>query len=202
MTRSDHPPGGRSIKYEASSTPSFSSSDCRIRSRCSSIATLTSRTSHRREARAAGFRARGNGNWAEPALRRRSTTSTSSVAIRSAYARGDVLINGSRTLAVDLTEPELYRNGFPHNLFVELREQGSVFRHPRASIPNQSEGVEFWAVIGPVRRAARLFVPPAPSPQPCAAGPARFDDGRASSGAALRRSPGNHHSRVRKLASN
>ena len=53
-----------------------------------------------------------------------------------------------RLLGVDLTEPELYRNGFPHELFDALRRRGSVFRHPRAPVPDQPGGVEFWAVIG------------------------------------------------------
>jgi cytochrome P450 len=56
--------------------------------------------------------------------------------------------DADRLLAVDLTEPELHRNGFPHDLFVELRRHGAVFRHPRAYVPSAREGVEFWAVIG------------------------------------------------------
>ena len=49
---------------------------------------------------------------------------------------------------VDLCEPELYRQGFPHALFAELRRQGPVLHHPRTPIPLQPEGVEFWAVVG------------------------------------------------------
>jgi cytochrome P450 len=61
---------------------------------------------------------------------------------------GPLAESTDRLLGVDLTEPELYRNGFPHELFTELRRHGSVFRHPRAFVPSQPDGVEFWAVIG------------------------------------------------------
>ena len=33
-------------------------------------------------------------------------------------------------LDVDLTDPELYRQGFPHDLFTELRARGAVLHHP------------------------------------------------------------------------
>jgi len=52
------------------------------------------------------------------------------------------------TIAVDLTDPELYRHGFPHALFDELRRQGPVLRHERVVLPTAREGVAFWAVIG------------------------------------------------------
>lgn len=53
-----------------------------------------------------------------------------------------------RLLTVNLLEPELYREGFPHELFAKLRRHGSVFRHHRAYVPSAPGGVEFWAVIG------------------------------------------------------
>ena len=49
---------------------------------------------------------------------------------------------------IDLTDSELYRNGFPHELFVELRRMGSVLRHPSVAMARAPEGYAFWAVIG------------------------------------------------------
>jgi cytochrome P450 len=51
------------------------------------------------------------------------------------------------TLNRDLTDPELYRNGFPHELFVELRAQGAVLRHPKVALERAPDGIEFWAVL-------------------------------------------------------
>jgi cytochrome P450 len=51
-------------------------------------------------------------------------------------------------LGVDLTRHELYRNGFPHELFRELRDEHPVWRHPRAELTRCREGIEFWAVLG------------------------------------------------------
>ena len=48
----------------------------------------------------------------------------------------------------DLTDTSLYRDGFPHELFTELRAQGAVLRHPRVTLPRSPHGVEFWSVLG------------------------------------------------------
>ena len=50
-------------------------------------------------------------------------------------------------LQVDLTDTKLYRGGFPHNLFTELRQQGNVLRHPRVAVPQFDTEIEFWAVV-------------------------------------------------------
>lgn len=56
--------------------------------------------------------------------------------------------------SVGRTDREHDRDGFPHDLFTELRRHGSVFRHPRAKRPAQREGVEFWLVVGPDQNGA------------------------------------------------
>jgi len=50
-------------------------------------------------------------------------------------------------LHVDLTDTSLYRGGFPHDLFTELRKQGRVLRHPRVAVPQFDTEIEFWAVV-------------------------------------------------------
>ena len=50
-------------------------------------------------------------------------------------------------LDLDLTNPELYRQGFPHQIFADLRAQGAVFRHPKVSFDSKPEGLEFWALV-------------------------------------------------------
>jgi len=49
-------------------------------------------------------------------------------------------------LDVDLTDHELYRHGFPHELFADLRARGAVLHHPRTPLARTPEGVEFWVV--------------------------------------------------------
>jgi cytochrome P450 len=51
-------------------------------------------------------------------------------------------------LDVDLTVHDLYRDGFPHELFHELRDEHPVWRHPRATLTRSPEGIEFWVVLG------------------------------------------------------
>jgi cytochrome P450 len=51
-------------------------------------------------------------------------------------------------LGVDLTPHDLYRGGFPHQLFRELRDEHPVWRHPRATLTRSPEGIEFWVVLG------------------------------------------------------
>jgi cytochrome P450 len=51
-------------------------------------------------------------------------------------------------LDVDLTRHELYRGGFPHELFRDLRDQHPVWRHPHTALVRCREGLEFWVVLG------------------------------------------------------
>jgi len=55
---------------------------------------------------------------------------------------------GEREVGVDLTDRELYRGGFPHELFARLRQQGPVLRHSRVVLPGSPDGIAFWCVIG------------------------------------------------------
>lgn len=50
-------------------------------------------------------------------------------------------------LDVDLTDLDLYRNGFPHELFVDLRARGAVLRHPEVPLERAPDGMEFWCVL-------------------------------------------------------
>ena len=52
-----------------------------------------------------------------------------------------------RTLDMDLTDPELYRHGVPHELFTDLRARGAVLHHPAVPMARAPEGVPFWAVV-------------------------------------------------------
>lgn len=53
----------------------------------------------------------------------------------------------THVLDVDLTDPQLYTNGFPHELFTELRARGPVHRHlaveGRPAIPS----IPFWSFV-------------------------------------------------------
>jgi cytochrome P450 len=51
------------------------------------------------------------------------------------------------TADVDLIDPELYRQGFPHELFTELRDRAALVHHQRVPMARAPEGVEFWAVL-------------------------------------------------------
>jgi hypothetical protein len=51
-----------------------------------------------------------------------------------------------RTLDVDLTDLTLDRDGFPHELFVDLRAQGTVVHHQPVAFDTKPEGMEFGAV--------------------------------------------------------
>ena len=58
-----------------------------------------------------------------------------------------------RAEAIDLTDPALYADGIPHEVFRELREQRSVHWHGPVALPSnmdpqgaRSDG--FWAVLG------------------------------------------------------
>jgi len=64
---------------------------------------------------------------------------------------------------IDLTRSELYRNGFPHDVFSALREQAPVWRHPETAGFEQTGGEGFWvlsryAEIRDVNRQSELFL--------------------------------------------
>jgi cytochrome P450 len=64
---------------------------------------------------------------------------------------------------IDLTRSEIYRNGFPHEIFATLREQAPVWRHPETSGFDQTLGEGFWvlsryAEIRDVNRQADRFL--------------------------------------------
>ena len=50
-------------------------------------------------------------------------------------------------LDVDLTDRALYRGGFPHELFTDLRARGAVLRHPEVRLDRSRRPVRFWAVV-------------------------------------------------------
>jgi cytochrome P450 len=64
---------------------------------------------------------------------------------------------------IDLTRPELYRGGFPHDVFTALREQAPVWRHPETDGFEETLGEGFWvlsryAEIRDVNRQADRFL--------------------------------------------
>ena len=64
---------------------------------------------------------------------------------------------------IDLTRSELYRSGFPHDVFTTLREQAPVWRHPETDGFDQTGGEGFWvlsryAEIRDVNRQADRFL--------------------------------------------
>lgn len=52
-----------------------------------------------------------------------------------------------QTLDVDLTNSGLYVNGFPHELFTELRHRSPIFRHPAANFGSRGRSEEFWVLL-------------------------------------------------------
>ena len=53
----------------------------------------------------------------------------------------------TRTLDVDLTDPRLYKNGFPHDVFTVLRRRGAVHLHPAVSERPGIPSIPFWSVV-------------------------------------------------------
>jgi cytochrome P450 len=51
-------------------------------------------------------------------------------------------------LDVDLSGYDLYRNGFPHDLFNRLRDEHAVWRHPTAYTKRSPGGLDFWVILG------------------------------------------------------
>jgi cytochrome P450 len=58
------------------------------------------------------------------------------------------MTSNAPVLDVDLTTHAIYREGFPHELFRDLRDEHPVWRHPRAELMRTPGGLEFWAVLG------------------------------------------------------
>src|SRR3954469_4356552 len=58
-------------------------------------------------------------------------------------------MRSSQIAELDLTDGALYRQGFPHELFRELRTAGAVHRHPSVRLmTNVHEGeIEFWSIV-------------------------------------------------------
>ncbi|MFK7896663.1 MAG: cytochrome P450 [Myxococcota bacterium] len=64
---------------------------------------------------------------------------------------------------IDLTQAELYRNGFPHDVFSTLRKEAPVWRHPQVDGLEQTNGRDFWVLsryedIKTVNRDAETFL--------------------------------------------
>ena len=64
---------------------------------------------------------------------------------------------------IDLTRSELYRKGFPHDIFTALREQARVWRHPETPGFKKTGGKGFWvlsryAEIRDANRHSELFL--------------------------------------------
>lgn len=51
-------------------------------------------------------------------------------------------------LDVDLTGYDIYRDGFPHELFASLRDESPVWMHPTAATRRSPGGIDFWVVLG------------------------------------------------------
>lgn len=96
---------------------------------------------------------------------------------------------------IDLTRSELYRNGFPHEVFTTLREQAPVWRHPDTSGFEHTGGEGFWVLsryadIRDANRRSDLFL--------SAGGPGLGYEG---TGLMLTDMDGQPHIRQRKLIS-
>jgi cytochrome P450 len=64
---------------------------------------------------------------------------------------------------IDLTDDEIYRNGFPHETFSALRAQAPVWRHPETPGLESLQGESFWvlsryAEVREANRRADLFL--------------------------------------------
>jgi cytochrome P450 len=96
---------------------------------------------------------------------------------------------------IDLTQSELYRNGFPHDIFTTLREQAPVWRHPETPGFESTGGEGFWVLsryeeIRDANRQSDLFL--------SASGPGLGYEG---TGLMLTDMDGQPHIRQRKLIS-
>jgi cytochrome P450 len=98
---------------------------------------------------------------------------------------------------LDLTGFELYRHGFPHSLFAQLRQQAPVWHHPASDPDNDIGGRPFWVLsrhddVQTVSRDATRFG--------AIEGPALFDRSQMN-GQMLTSMDGRPHTRQRKLIS-
>jgi len=96
---------------------------------------------------------------------------------------------------IDLTRRELYRHGFPHEVFATLREQAPVWRHPETPGFAETGGEGFWVLsrhadVREANRDAELFL--------SAGGPGLGYEG---TGLMLTDMDGRPHIRQRKLIS-
>src|SRR6478736_9665556 len=80
----------------------------------------------------------------------RSTGSSSTATFSTARGGDDrfPMVTAPPVPDVDLTAHDLYRGGFPHELFRELRDEHPVWRHPHTKLKRAPEGMEFWVVLG------------------------------------------------------
>jgi cytochrome P450 len=58
----------------------------------------------------------------------------------------DLDLDGTALDEIDLTEYELYRQGFPHEIFTQLRRRAPVWHHPASSPDNEIGGQPFWVL--------------------------------------------------------
>jgi cholest-4-en-3-one 26-monooxygenase len=64
---------------------------------------------------------------------------------------------------IDLTQSEIYRQGFPHDVFTTLRNEAPVWRHPETAGFDQTGGEGFWVLsryedIRHVNRQSDVFL--------------------------------------------
>lgn len=53
----------------------------------------------------------------------------------------------AHVLDVDLTDPALYANGFPHDVFTELRSRGAIHRHLAVEGHPAIPSIPFWSIV-------------------------------------------------------
>ena len=99
--------------------------------------------------------------------------------------------------SIDLTDPALFRDGFPHEVFSRLREEAPVWRHPNTPGCDSLGGGGFWVVsrhadIQSASRAPELFT--------ADDGPTLMEK-RAAQAPMLTNMDGSRHLRQRKLIS-
>ena len=70
--------------------------------------------------------------------------------------------------SIDLSDIELFRHGFPHDVFTALREQAPVWRHPETPGVREDRGGPLLGGVHPRRRPGGE---PRPSPLPLVRGP-------------------------------
>ena len=107
----------------------------------------------------------------------------------------EVIAESSSVDDLDLTKYELYRHGFPHEIFTRLRREAPVWRQPASSKDNEIGGQEFWVLsryedIQATSRAHETFA--------ATRGPALFSR-EGGGGHMLTNMDGTGHTRLRKL---